>query len=332
MPASMFRIVWRGCAGLAVVTILLSSNAALAQIETPGSAKDFELTQLRLELKRIVDSEPERADAARKALADLDSPETTLQGRQARNRRERDNRRIVNGVVTLQHAAVAALLKGADHKSAALSCTGTLVACDKVLTAAHCVCGKDVSGRVVSAADCRTRLSAREHAVLLPGRRHLQGQGGQLARAGLRVSAGDIAVLTLDRPVEGIAPMAVSAGPTPINNTVGTIAGFGRTGGSRQDQGIKREGSVLTKACPPDAQGKKLFCWDFSADIPLPDEHKQSNTCEGDSGGGVFFLDREGGRPIHKVFGVVAGGDNTSECVRKDTVSTPMSASTPSRL
>src|SRR5512143_2845386 len=47
---------------------------------------------------------------------------------------------IVGGTTTTDFPAVGALLAGADPASAITSCTGTLVGCRTLLTAAHCVC------------------------------------------------------------------------------------------------------------------------------------------------------------------------------------------------
>src|SRR5262249_24792164 len=44
----------------------------------------------------------------------------------------------------------------------------------------------------------------------------------------------------------------------------------------------------------------------------------RSNTCNGDSGGGVFMFDHDGGRRVQKIFGVVSGGTDARHCQRKD--------------
>jgi hypothetical protein len=88
-----------------------------------------------------------------------------------------------------------------------------------------------------------------------------------------------------------------------------------RTGGSRYDFGIKREGSIKTKRCPATYVNSKVFCWSFDADVRS--NGSASNTCFGDSGGGVFMPDDDGGRRVLKVFGVVSGGRDRS-CVKDD--------------
>ena len=56
-----------------------------------------------------------------------------------RSRREKGERRIVNGIATFRFEAAGALLRGGDPKTAKAWCSGTLVGCDRFLTAAHCV-------------------------------------------------------------------------------------------------------------------------------------------------------------------------------------------------
>ena len=127
---------------LAAVTTLAAAicwRPDLSSAQDMPSANEAEEGLIRAELLRIIAESPERANEARKALEGLDQPETTPAGRQARNRRERGARRIVNGLPARGHAAVGALLKGNDAKTASAWCTGTLVGCGKFLTAAHCI-------------------------------------------------------------------------------------------------------------------------------------------------------------------------------------------------
>jgi hypothetical protein len=81
------------------------------------------------------------------------------------------------------------------------------------------------------------------------------------------------------------------------------------------DYGIKREGSARTEACPASYADKKLLCWTYDADVKAL--RRKSNTCNGDSGGGVFMRDNDGGRVVQKVFGVVSGGKDVN-CVKDD--------------
>ena len=274
-----------------------SASGADAQVLPSGDASEEAL--LRAELQRIIDEEPAQADAARKALDSLNQPAAGKAGRQMRNRRLLGARRIVNGLSTQGYPAVGALLNGADPRTATFQCTGTLVGCDKFLTAAHCIEGQPEG----------------------PYQVFLQDAGFVAVKEVLwrkdeyNFPYFDLAMLTLERPVEGIAPMPINTSVKPLNKSPATIVGFGRTGGARYDYGIKREGSVRTAACPASHANWKVLCWAFDADVVS--RPSRSNTCNGDSGGGVFMLDKDQQRTVDKVFGVVSGG-RAANCSTND--------------
>jgi cysteine-rich repeat protein len=122
--------------------------------------------------------------------------------------------------------------------------------------------------------------------------------------------ASDVAVLRLAIPVTGIAPTPINTTGTPAPGTEGTIVGFGLTGGSNEDFGLKRVGKVTTASCTvvPDAAH---VCWDFT--LPIGREGEDSNTCYGDSGG-PLFIDFGAGSTIA---GVTSGGGSQS-CLPPD--------------
>jgi hypothetical protein len=132
-------------------------------------------------------------------------------------------------------------------------------------------------------------------------------------------SYADIAMLTLARPVEGIAPISLNRVASPINGSSGDIVGFGRTGGDNYDYGIKREGPVITAVCQSSVAHQKLLCWNFGAKIMKDNKGvtkvRASNTCHGDSGGGLFMWEREGQRSVQKIVGTTVAGiqDNCLE-------------------
>lgn len=283
---------------LSLVVAPVFHGAALAQAVL--SAKQQEEADLRAELQRIVKEDPAHAAEAQKALGALDQPETSSDGRQARNRRERGARRIVNGLPSRSHPAVGALVKGETPQAAGAWCTGTLVGCDKFLTAAHCIADDP---------------SPASYLVFFQELGFFQVKDVQWAKDKYKFPYFDLAMLTLARPVEGIAPMAINMSVKPLNNSTATIVGFGRTGGSRLDYGIKREGSIKTAACPDNLANLQLLCWNFDADVTS--SGSAQNTCNVDSGGGVFMRDNDGPRVVEKVFGVVSGGTD-SDCMKRD--------------
>ncbi len=203
--------------------------------------------------------------------------------------------RIVNGVTTSDYPSTVALLQPG---SGVEFCTGTLIGCQTILTAAHCVCRG-------SGADCQGASAD----LLQPSDILIFSQHGGFANvASVSVPesyefgmTGDVAVLGLSAPIEGIAPSPINTAEDPAPGTAGTIVGFGLSRGDRDDAGLKREGQVETTACfgvpdPPHV------CWLFTD--PLGNPGDDSNTCPGDSGGPLFVDFGDG--PV--VAGVTSGG------------------------
>jgi hypothetical protein len=218
-----------------------------------------------------------------------------------RNRRLRGSKRIVNGMPAIGKPAVGALLKGNDPRTAGAWCTGTLVGCDKFLTAAHCI-ARDPS--------------ASSYLVFFQELGFFKLKRIDWNKGEYKFPYFDLAMLTLERPVEGIAPISINLTTKPLKGSTATIVGFGRTGGGNFDYGLKREGTARTGNCPSGLEDRKLLCWEFDADVKAL--ASASNICNGDSGGGVFMADEdENGRIVQKVFGVVSGGMD-KHCVKND--------------
>ena len=282
---------------LLIAFVMAAGSAAAEPLQTPEQSEE---AALRQELERIVKGDPERAADARQKLEALDKPATSRAGRALRSRRKKGAKRVVNGVATFGYSAVAAILKGSDPNGAEPHCTGTLVGCDKVLTAAHCF-DKD--------------RKHESYVVYFQNLGFVKVKDIKINDDEYDFPYADLAVLTLAKPVEGIAPISINTSASPINESIATIVGYGRTGAYRQDYGIKQEGSVKFGACLPADADKKLLCWNFDADIKT--HTKGSNTCEGDSGGGLFVLDKQGRRRVQRVVGVVSGGRDEG-CVKDD--------------
>jgi Trypsin len=208
--------------------------------------------------------------------------------------------RIVNGEFTAQHPTVAALLIGANAETAAQHCTATLIGCQTILTAAHCVCDAEGS-------DCQPG-QAREPR---PGRYFVFLQhAGTFAvdrivvHPDYRTDVADIAVLHISTPVTGIAPTPINRTGSPPHGMTGTVVGFGRQGGAVSDYGLKRTGTVTLDACANGISSEHSVCWTFDAPGGAPGTN--SNTCHGDSGGPLFV--DYGCGPI--VAGVTTDGRN----------------------
>ena len=198
------------------------------------------------------------------------------------------SRPIVNGDMTHAYPSAGALLFGADPAEATIQCSGTLIGCDTFLTAAHCVCPGD-------GPDCQSAAPAQPYQVFFQ-------HAGFFEVVGVRVHPGfsfpdnDVAVLTLARPVTGINPTPLQDA-APGLGTTGTIVGFGRTGGSSFEYGLKYEGPITTGTCPDGIDPAGKVCWTFNGT-------GDANTCNGDSGGPLFFT--TGG--VTRVGGITSGG------------------------
>jgi hypothetical protein len=208
---------------------------------------------------------------------------------------------VTNGLFAFGYPEAGALLKGSDPQSATSWCSGALIGCNKFLTAAHCVAPDP---------------NPSKYYVYFQNAGFFGVQGIDWPKDQYRPleHVGDIAVLTLARQVERIAPSDINRQRPPKNGTAGTIVGFGRTGGDNLDYGIKREGRVTTSACPAQLSGKRLLCWSY--DDPKKDTEWHSNTCNGDSGGPLLTSTRTRA-PSSAVAGVTVGGLR-DDCLKGD--------------
>ncbi len=202
--------------------------------------------------------------------------------------------RIVNGVTSHGFPTTGALLHSfaGDASAAAMICSGTLIGCRTFLTASHCV--EDDSNP-------SHYFIFLQHAGVFAVTSVTQHPSYTTSSFPIY----DVAVLKLASDVTGISPTAINqTDPTTFIPASGTVAGFGQTGGSAGDFGIKRAGAVTTADCQPSSGGTnaELVCWDYTAPIGPPGT--DSNTCNGDSGG-PLFMDLGAGEVVA---GVTSGG------------------------
>lgn len=210
--------------------------------------------------------------------------------------------RIVQGALSHGFPEVGLLMRGASSDTRSVACSGTMIGCRTFLTAAHCVClGQD------DGADCQPPTApdpARYHVFLQHGAEAFYPVSEIVVHPDYEFPQADLAVLTLARPVTGVTPARLSSGGETLGQA-GTIVGFGLIGGNGPDiYGIKREGSVQTRSCK-ELEDDEAICWDFSGE--------GSNTCNGDSGGPLYF----GSGAARRLAGVTSGGD-ALDCLSPD--------------
>ena len=165
-------------------------------------------------------------------------------------------------------------------------CSGALIASRWVITAGHCF--RDQDGMRVS------RTVARETVVIV-GRTDLTSQTGQEAHVtAVRQAPGtDIALVELDRNINGVSPLALSRSKPSIGEVV-RLTGYGLTGVGGRAPDRLRTGRVGV-----DAVGATTV--EVSGRSPRPD----TSACPHDSGA-PYFREPEGGRP--QLVAVVSDG------------------------
>ncbi len=210
---------------------------------------------------------------------------------------------IVNGLDTWDYPAAGILLSGGSSLSASLTCSGTLIGCSTFITASHCVC--ETVG-----ADCQSgdagEPSGSDYMVFLQNSGFHQVSSIEV-HPDYDFPTADVAIVHLAAPVTGITPMPINTTATPPTSSAATIVGFGRSGGSAYDYGLKRQGDVSTIDCGTPT----LVCWDFANPIGTPGE--DSNTCNGDSGGPLFWHDGS-----NDVLAGITSGGNAEDCLPLD--------------
>lgn len=194
-------------------------------------------------------------------------------------------------------------------------CSGTLIGCRTVLTAANCFCTDPGSGLVVNGAQCandQNLLDPSKYSVYL---QHAGVFGVEKITVNPNfifdenVEQSDVAIIRLSEVVDGIAPTPISRVPRPISGSPGRIVGFGKDS-VVNDLGLKRTGSVVVENCTAVPADKNL-CWNFTE--PIGSQGTDANSCDGDAGGPMLADFGTG----YVVAGVMASG-TSAECTAPD--------------
>lgn len=210
--------------------------------------------------------------------------------------------KIVGGkpVPAGKYPFVATLLdvRAGDTTREQLRCGGTLIDPDSVLTAAHCVDGfKPAPLRVAVG---KTVLSSD------------QGQVVRIEKISIHPrydGARDVAVLTLDSPVEGIEPVELAKPSDDSLEKPGrklTTAGLGEARPQPPSQRAypdrMREVDVPVVS---DERAEKVYKKGYIGPLMVAAGTKGKDSCQGDSGGPLFARTADG----HTQAGVVSYGD-----------------------
>lgn len=214
----------------------------------------------------------------------------------------RAEERVRNSVLTYDYPSVGGLVHFAAGESRPhILCSATLVGCDTVVTAAHCVCPEVYwcpSGPE----------SAAELSVFFPSAGSFAVESIAVAPDYGFSSGGDVAVLKLAAPVPNIAPTPINRTGAPPYGTPVTMVGFGRdpwryTAPTPPPAsfGIKRRGRSVVAACHEVGADAAHLCTKFTSPAGAPGD--DSGVDGGDSGG-PFFIDHGCGPTLA---GIVSG-------------------------
>ncbi len=191
-------------------------------------------------------------------------------------------------------------------------CTGTIIAPDAIVTAAHCL-NPDANGENAEKTlivGFGLDMSDTDHmtpAKVRLARRHPSYKGESAAVPGQpNVDQNDIAIVLLDKPIPAGFAVAklVSAEHALVAGEKAVLTGYGLTHAPSEDPMGESTG-VLHRA------EAKILVPNFGTSEVVLDESHGQGTCSGDSGGGAFVMENNELR----LFGVTSRGPNSCDSV-----------------
>lgn len=202
------------------------------------------------------------------------------------------NTKVINGGKCDKDTSSSAKITMTYKDGSTSSCTGTPIKKDVILTAAHCLEDEDDEGPVVAV---KVKIGGETYQALswLSNPHYEHGPKD-------RTEYGDTALVWLSNEIPYMSVPLVSKDTTAKANDVGAIAGYGITEFKTKDEeqtGFKSGFVVISKIISSGIYSN------------FKNVYRQSNTCQGDSGGA--FLVYQSGE--WRIFGVTSWGDD-DEC------------------
>jgi hypothetical protein len=214
---------------------------------------------------------------------------------------------VGGGGATVDYPAVAAILYPFDAGGVSTSCTGTLIAPNAILTAAHCIVGASPEKVYFQHAGMFAvdGVTVNEHYV---------------PASSTTPASADLGIIFLKPSVSGIVPLGLNDVAAVQAGTSGVIVGYGwrsqplvvaSTGGGDliPKPGIKVYATTTTSTCATQSVGRDLICWTYPGGTRVD---ALGSTCFGDSGG-PFAVQVQG---TWRLAGLTSGGSQGSKACR----------------